>query len=147
PQTMIFCENGRFRFGGRWLRDHHPYADLSVTDILAKSSNIGAAKLALQVGDQTFYEYVRRLGLGERTGIPLPGEIGGLVHPPHRWSKISITRMPMGHEIGVTPMQMVAAMGVIANGGRLMTPQIIKEILDEDRTPIAAYEPVEVRRV
>ncbi|HEV2096756.1 MAG TPA: penicillin-binding protein 2, partial [Chthoniobacterales bacterium] len=92
PDTTIFCENGLWKFGGRPLHDHKPYADLSVRDILVKSSNIGAAKLALSVGEQKFYEYIRSFGFGERTGIELPGEISGIIRPPQSWSKISITR-------------------------------------------------------
>ena len=102
PDTSIFCENGVFSYGGSKLHDHRPYGDLTVQDILVKSSNIGAAKLAMTVGDQKFYEYMRRFGFGERTGIELPGEIPGLIRPPQAWSKISITHMPMGHEVGVT---------------------------------------------
>jgi cell division protein FtsI/penicillin-binding protein 2 len=110
PDSTIFCENGLWNFGGSALHDHRAFADLSVQDVLVKSSNIGAAKLALSVGDQKFYEYIRRFGFGERTGIELPGEINGLIRPPQAWSKISITRIPMGHEIGVTPLQMTVAM-------------------------------------
>ena len=87
--------------------------------MLVKSSNIGAAKLAISVGEEKFYEYIRRFGFGDRTGVELPGEIRGMVHPPQAWSKISITRIPMGHEIGVTPLQMTMAMAAIANGGKL----------------------------
>jgi cell division protein FtsI (penicillin-binding protein 3)/stage V sporulation protein D (sporulation-specific penicillin-binding protein) len=146
PETMIFCENGSYRYGGRSLRDAHPMADLSISDILVKSSNIGSAKLAIQVGDQKFYEYVRRFGFGERTGVNLPGEISGLVRPPHTWSKISITRIPMGHEVCVTPLQLVTAMSVVANGGALMTPQIVREVVDHNGR-VTSYPPVEVRRV
>src|SRR6476660_7658010 len=99
------------------LHDHRRYGELSVRDILVKSSNIGAAKLAISLGDQKFYEYIRRFGFGERTGVELPGEINGMIRPPQSWSKISITRIPMGHEVGVTPLQMTVAMATIANGG------------------------------
>ena len=145
PGTMINCENGYFAVAR--LHDHHPYPDLSVHDILVKSSNIGAAKLAIQRGDQKFYEYVRRFGFGERTGVNLPGEVGGIVHPPHRWSKISITRMPMGQEVGATPLQVATAMCVIANGGHLMMPQIIHEITDDQGRTITQFPPQEVRTV
>ncbi|HXM74006.1 MAG TPA: penicillin-binding protein 2, partial [Chthoniobacterales bacterium] len=121
--SIIFCENGVWNFGGTPLHDHAAFRDLSVKDILVKSSNIGAAKLAVSIGDQKFYEYIRRFGFGERTGIELPGEIPGLIRPPQSWSKISITHIPMGHEIGVTPLQMTVAMATIANGGKLMTPR------------------------
>lgn len=147
PETMIFCENGHFRFGGRTLHDHHPYASLSVSDILIKSSNIGVAKLGIQLGDQRLYEFIRRFGFGERTGINLPGEIGGVVHPPHRWSKISVVQLPMGHGVGVTPLQVVAATAVIANGGKLMIPQIVSDITDESGAVVSSFPPVEVRQV
>lgn len=145
--TMIFCENGSFTYGGRILHDHHAYADLSAGDILIKSSNIGVAKMGIQLGDQKLYEYVRRFGFGERTGVNLPGEIAGVVHPPHRWSKVSITRVPMGHEVGVTPLQAVTAMAAIANGGRLMLPQIVREVVDNEGNIIQGFQPTEVRRV
>jgi cell division protein FtsI/penicillin-binding protein 2 len=147
PDTTIFCENGLWNFGGRPLHDHKPYADLSVRDILVKSSNIGAAKLAISVGDQKFYEYIRRFGFGERTGIELPGEIGGVIRPPQSWSKISITRIPMGHEVGVTPLQMLSAMSTIANGGKLVTPRIVKSITTEDGKTVSTFSPVVLRQV
>ncbi len=145
PNTMINCENGYF--AAVKLHDHHPYPDLSVHDIIVKSSNIGVAKLAIQLGDQKFYEYVRRFGFGERTGVNLPGEIGGTVHPPHKWSKISITRMPMGQEVAATPLQVVTAMSAIANGGHLMMPQIIHDVTDDQGQVITQFLPQEVRTV
>ncbi len=147
PDSMIFCENGVWNFGGAALHDHRPFADLSVKDILVKSSNVGAAKLALSVGDQKFYEYIRRFGFGERTGIELPGEISGRIRSPQFWSKISITRIPMGHEIGVTPLQMTVAMAAIANGGKLITPRIVKSIATDDGKTISALSPVVLRQV
>ncbi|PYK16827.1 MAG: penicillin-binding protein 2 [Verrucomicrobia bacterium] len=147
PDSTIFCENGLWNFGGSALHDHRAFSYLSVRDILVKSSNIGAAKLALSVGEQRFYEYIRRFGFGERTGIELPGEIGGLIRPPRAWSKISITRIPMGHEVGVTPLQMTVAMAVIANGGKLITPRIIKSITTPEGKTISSLSPVELRQV
>ena len=87
--------------------------------MLVHSSNIGAAKLALQLGENRLYNYIKLLGFGERTGIDLPGEINGRVAPTRNWTKISITRIPMGQGVCVTPLQMVMAMGAIANGGKL----------------------------
>jgi len=147
PDSSIFCENGLWNFNGTALHDHRAFSYLSVRDILIKSSNIGAAKLALSVGDQKFYEYVRRFGFGERTGIELPGEINGLIRPPQSWSKISITRIPMGHEIGVTPLQMTVAMATIANGGKLMTPRIVKSITTSDGKTVSALSPAMLRQV
>src|SRR6202140_1554709 len=145
--SEIFCENGVWNYGGTALHDHAAFTDLSVKDILVKSSNIGAAKLAVSLGDQKFYEYIRRFGFGERTGIELPGEIPGLIRSPQSWSKISITHIPMGHEIGVTPLQMTAAMGAIANGGKLMTPRIIKSITTSEGKTISSLTPIVLRQI
>jgi cell division protein FtsI/penicillin-binding protein 2 len=147
PDTTIFCENGIWNFGGRPLHDHKAYADLSVQDILVKSSNIGAAKLALSIGEQKFYEYIRRFGFGDRTGVELPGEIPGVIRPPQTWSKISITRIPMGHEVGVTPLQMMVAMATIANGGKLVTPRIVKSVTAGEGKTITTFSPTVLRQV
>jgi cell division protein FtsI (penicillin-binding protein 3)/stage V sporulation protein D (sporulation-specific penicillin-binding protein) len=147
PDSEIFCENGAFNYGGRFLHDDHQFGDLTVQDILVKSSNIGAAKLAMGLGEQRFYGYIRAFGFGERTGVALPGEIPGLVYPPNRWSKLSITRIPMGQEVAVTPLQTIVAMSAIANGGHLMMPQIIHEITDGKGQSISSFSPVEIRRV
>ena len=147
PDSSIFCENGLWSFGGAALHDHRAFSNLSVREILIKSSNIGAAKLALTVGDQKFYEYIRRFGFGERTGIELPGEINGLIRPPKSWSKISITRIPMGHEIGVTPLQMTVAMATIANGGKLIMPRMVKSITTSEGKSISSLSPVVLRQV
>ena len=147
PDSTIFCENGLWNFGGAALHDHRAFSYLSVRDVLIKSSNIGAAKLALSVGEQKFYEYIRRFGFGERTGIELPGEINGVIRPPRSWSKISITRIPMGHEIGVTPLQMIVAMAAIANGGKLVMPRIVKSITTADGKAISSLAPVVLRQV
>jgi cell division protein FtsI/penicillin-binding protein 2 len=130
--TGIFCENGSFAYGGKILRDHHGYGTMTVHDILVKSSNIGSAKMAMMMGADKYHEYVRKFGFGEKSGIELPGEIPGLVHPPRRWDKLTITRMPMGQSIAVTPLQMTMGMSVIANGGKLMAPHVIRSIQDSD---------------
>lgn len=145
PSTMIFCENGYF--ASYKLKDHAAFGDLSVSDILVKSSNIGVCKLALQLGDRKFYEYVRKFGFGERTNIALPGEENGILEPPHRWSKLTISRIPMGYEINVTPLQMTAAMSALANGGWLMMPQIVREITDSEGNVVRTMQPQRVRQV
>ena len=146
-ESFIFCEKGIWNYGGTPLHDHAAFSDLSVKDILVKSSNIGAAKMAVTLGDQKFYEYIRRFGFGERTGVELPGEIPGLIRSPSSWSKISITRIPMGHEIGVTPLQMATAMCTIANGGKLMTPRIVKSITTADGKTVSTLKPITLRQV
>ncbi len=146
--SMVFCENGVWNIGGRPLHDHghKGYGDLSVQDILVHSSNIGAAKLAMMLGEQKFYEYIRRFGFGDPTGIELPGEISGMVHSPKSWSKISITRIPMGQEVGVTPLQMLMAMATIANRGKLMQPRIVKSLVDDQGT-VRVFKPLPARQV
>ena len=146
-KTSIYCENGAFAYGGKILRDHHGYGSMGVHDILVKSSNIGSAKMGLMMGDTKFYEYVRRFGFGERSGIELPGEIPGLLRPPHRWDKLTITRMPMGQSIAVTPLQMTMGMSVIANGGRLVAPQIVRSVEDSDGGVVLSKPPRIVREV
>jgi cell division protein FtsI/penicillin-binding protein 2 len=147
PDTRVFCENGHFLYAGRVLRDAHPMGVLSVHQILEKSSNIGVAKLALQLGDTKLYEYVRKFGFGERTGVAMTGEIPGLISPPHHWSKLEITRIPMGQSVAVTPLQMVTAMSAIANGGKLMKPLIVSKIIDPDGRIVASFGPEMVRQV
>jgi cell division protein FtsI/penicillin-binding protein 2 len=147
PDTTIYCENGHFQYAGRVLRDAHPMGVLTVHQVLTKSSNIGVAKLALQLGETKLYEYIRRYGFGQKTGITLSGEISGLVNPPHRWSKLDITRIPMGQSVAVTPLQMVTAMSSIANGGKLMKPMIVSEITDESGRKVATFTPEMVRQV
>jgi cell division protein FtsI/penicillin-binding protein 2 len=147
--SMIFCENGVWNIGGHPLHDHghKGYGDLSVQDILVHSSNIGAAKMAVLLGEQKFYEYIRRFGFGDRTGIELPGEIRGMVHAPRSWSKISITRIPMGQEVAVTPLQMLMAMATVANGGKLIQPRIIQSVIDEQGKALGVLKPTVVRQV
>jgi cell division protein FtsI (penicillin-binding protein 3)/stage V sporulation protein D (sporulation-specific penicillin-binding protein) len=147
--SMIYCENGVWNYGGRPLHDHghKGYGDLSVQDILVHSSNIGAAKMACMLGEMKFYEYIRQFGFGDRTGVELPGEIGGVIHPPRSWSKISITRIPMGQEVGVTPLQMILAMSTVANGGKLVQPRIVKSIVDDHKKTVSALKTTVVRQV
>lgn len=147
PDSVIYCNNGALSYGGKILRDHHPYGNLTVHQGIVKSSNILAAKVAMQLGEDRYHEYVRRFGFGDRTGIMLPGEVNGLVSPVSRWDRLTITRMPMGHAIGVTPLQMAAAMSVIANGGNLVMPRIVHSITDGNRKVIADFPPKVARRV
>ena len=147
PETEIFCENGRWSFAGKILHDDHPIGNCSVHDVLVHSSNIGAAKLAMQLGQNRLYNYIKLLGFGDRTGIDLPGEIVGSVPPINQWHPISISRIPMGQGIAVTPIQMAMAMGAMANEGKLMMPQIIHAITNDKGEPISDFPPVQVRQV
>ena len=119
----------------------------TVSEIIAHSSNRGADQLAMKLGDQRFYEYVRAFGFGERTGFPVGGEVAGRVKSPKEWDSMTITRMPMGQSVSVTVLQMHQAMSVIASGGVLLRPQIIREITDAGGEVVHRFDRAEVRRV
>ena len=141
------CENGAFMYAGRVLHDAHPYGVLSVEEILFHSSNIGAAKVALRMGPTRLSDYIQRYGFGHKTDIALPGEVSGIAHPLAKWNSLSITRIPMGHEVAVTSLQMLMAMNTIANNGIRMKPMIVKSVVDQDGTSIVQYEPERVGQV
>lgn len=141
------CENGAFIYAGRVLHDAHPYGVLSVEEILFHSSNIGAAKVGLKMGPTRLYDYIRRYGFGRKTDIALPGEVSGIAHPLSRWNGLSITRIPMGHEIAVTPLQMLMAMNTIANKGVRMKPMIVKSVVGAEGTTVLQCQPQVVGRV
>ena len=124
PESMINCGNGSINLFGRVIHDHSRYAALSMADVLARSSNIGAINIGLQVGDKNLYKYIRRFGFGKKTGLPLPGESAGMVRPLRVWQKSSIGSVAMGHEIGVTALQLAQACTVIASGGFLIKPRL-----------------------
>jgi cell division protein FtsI/penicillin-binding protein 2 len=141
------CERGHFHFAGQMLHDHESYGVLSVENIITKSSNIGAAKIGIKMGESRLYDYIRNYGFGTPTGLPLPGEIAGIVHPVKKWSKVSISRIPMGQGIAVTSLQMMMAMCAIANKGVLMQPMLVDRLEDRDHVVVAKYSPQRVRRV
>ncbi len=122
---------------------------LTVAEIIAHSSNKGAAQLAMKLGEQKFYDYARGFGFGHRTGFPGGREEPGLMAWPGSkyWDGLTITRMPMGHSVAVTVMQMHQAMSVIASGGVLLRPQIVSQVTDESGETIARFGRAEVRRV
>ncbi len=146
-RNQFHCENGRFYYAGRILHDHHPYGMLTVEKIITKSSNIGAAKVAMRLGAPRLHQYIEDFGFGSRTGISLPGEVAGIFHPLKKWSKLSITRVPMGHEVAGTPLQIVMMMSAIANGGRLMQPRVIDRLEDGKGRLVLKYPVKTVRQV
>ena len=147
PQTLIHCNYGVLVEHGVTLRDSHPNGELTVQNLFAKSSNIGTYKLAQQLGKNDFYEYIRAFGFGSKTGVGTAREIPGLVHPPSQWSGISVSRMAMGHEVAVTPIQMCAALSAIANGGELVRPRIVESIRHQDGSIVQPFGKEVVRRV
>jgi cell division protein FtsI/penicillin-binding protein 2 len=141
------CEHGRFAYAGRILHDHESYGTLTVEGIITKSSNIGAAKIGIELGPQRLYDYIRGFGFGEKTGIPLLGEVPGFVPVPKNWYKVSLAQIPMGHGVTVTRLQMAMAMSAIANGGVLMRPMLVDRLEDREGNLVAKYSPQSVRRV
>jgi cell division protein FtsI/penicillin-binding protein 2 len=141
------CEHGHFHFAGRVLHDHESYGVLTVEGIITHSSNIGAAKIGIKLGENRLYDYIHNFGFGTRTGLPLQGEISGIVHPVKRWSKVSIAQIPMGQGIAVTSLQMMMAVCAIANKGVLMQPMLVDRLEDRDHVVKVQYSPQRVRRV
>lgn len=119
------CENGEYRMGRRLLHDHHPYGNLSVTDILVKSSNIGMAKIGLRLQNTGLYDAASVFGFGAVTGIDLPGELPGLLRPLAKWTSYSTGSIPMGQELSTTPLQIITAYGALSNGGQLISPHVV----------------------
>jgi cell division protein FtsI/penicillin-binding protein 2 len=128
PDEWFNCENGAVYIAGHRIRDHKPFGMLTVSDILAQSSDVGAIKIALRMGAPKFYEYIRAFGFGQQTGVDLPGESKGILRKLDNWSAISIGSVSMGQEVGVTPMQLVTAVSAIANGGTLYKPHVVAEV-------------------
>lgn len=145
---QIDCSYGVYRMGPRILHDHHSYGRLSVTDVLVKSSNIGMAKIGEKLGLDRLYEGVRSFGFGRLTGIELPGELPGIVHPRADWTIYSLGSIPMGQELAVTPLQLLTAHAALANGGQLRRPTLLRrslqpELASADTATVAAGEAVD----
>ena len=145
--TVFNCENGVFKYAGVSLHDHHHYGPLTVEEIITKSSNIGAAKVGMELGENRLYEHISNFGFGMQTGIQLPSESPGLSRRVKHWEKVSIAQIPMGHGIAVTRLQMAMAMAAIANDGWLMRPLLVSRLADHNGNTVAKYEPQRVRRV
>jgi cell division protein FtsI (penicillin-binding protein 3) len=143
----FFCENGAYRVASHILHDHTSHGWLTFREVIEQSSNIGTTKVAEMLGPDIVYKYVRLFGCGAKLGIDLPGEINGSIKEPRSWSKTSIGAVPIGQEVGVTALQLAAAISVIANGGQLMTPYIVKEIRDKYGEVIKEFSPVLIRKV
>jgi len=138
PDDLIDCEEGAYRVRGTTVHDHDPFGVISFRQVIAHSSNIGTIKIAEILGPERLSDYARAFGFGERLGIALNGESPGLLRDTKNWSGRSLASISIGQEIGVTPLQMVTAASVVANGGYLMTPKIIREIRGkngEDQNP------------
>ncbi|ALA57052.1 peptidoglycan D,D-transpeptidase FtsI family protein [Nitrospira moscoviensis] len=147
PGTLVFGENGRMTIANTVIHDHEKLGWVTFAQVIQKSSNIGAAKTGMALGDQRLYRYLQAFGFGQKTEIDLPGEAGGLVKHPREWGRRSVASISMGQEIGVTPIQMVSAVAAIANDGVLMKPYVVSEIRDTHGRVLKQMLPQVKRRV
>lgn len=145
---VIFCEDGKWKFMDVTINDHEPARNLTLSEVLQKSSNIGTAKIGLKIGKEKFYKYVRAFGFGTKTGLLLPSESEGTLKPPKNWSGVTLPNLSFGQGIGVTAIQMVNAFSSIANGGFLMEPTIVIETndLNDKKRVKKSFSPQVIRR-
>ena len=128
PNEVVDCQNGAIYIAGHRIRDHKAYGLLTVSQILAYSSDVGAIKLGLRLGAPKFYDYIRAFGFGQPTGVDLPGESRGKLRRIENWTPVSVGSISMGQEIGVTPLQMISAVSAMANGGLIVRPHVVREL-------------------
>ncbi len=151
PEEMFDCQMGSIVINGMRIHDSRPHGMLSVADIIAESSDVGAIKVALRLGDERMYRYIRAFGFGQPTGIELPGETRGLTKPVNRWSKVSIAAISMGQEIGISAIQLAALISTIANDGVRVPPRIVAGTMapgaGQGAPQPVAYQPVGGTRV
>lgn len=147
PEDVIDCQMGRITVGGRIIHDWKRFGMLTVAQVLAHSSDVGAIKIALRLGPDAFYRYIRAFGFGRRTGIQLPWESPGLLRPPSLWSASSIGSLAMGQEVGVTALQMITAVSAVAAGGLLHPPRIVRALQQQGQMiAVGVNPPVRVLR-
>jgi cell division protein FtsI (penicillin-binding protein 3) len=128
PETKFDCSAGSIEVGGRKIKDAHRHGVLTFKEVIQKSSNVGSIKIGLGLGREKVYNYIKKYGFGEKTGIDLVGEVSGWIRPPERWSGMSIGSISIGQEVAVTPLQVLRAYAAVANGGSLVTPHVVAEI-------------------
>jgi cell division protein FtsI (penicillin-binding protein 3) len=148
PNEIFDCQMGSIVYNGMRIRDSKPHGLLPVWGVLAESSDVGAIKIALRLGEDRFYRYIRAYGFGQQTGIELPGETRGLTKPVSRWSKVSIAAISMGQEIGISPLQLTGLISTFANDGVWVAPRIVTGKVEPQGTPqTVAFHPGASRRV
>jgi len=147
PGSMVFGENGRMTIANTTIHDHEKLGWMTFAQMIQKSSNIGAAKTGMLLGEQRMYRYLQAFGFGQRTEVDLPGEVSGLLKSPREWGRRSLASISMGQEVGVTPLQMVSAVSAIANEGVLMKPYIVSEVRDQKGQLLRNILPQVKRRV
>jgi len=146
PEQIIDCQGGSIIVAGHTIRDSSSYGQLTAMEAMAHSSNVAAIKLAQRIGQERLAYYIRKFGFGLKTNIDLPGESRGVVRSVKDWSSASLGAIPIGYEIGVTPLQLVSAMAAVANGGVWVQPHVVKKIASPAGATLVEANP-ETRRV
>src|SRR5436309_128685 len=148
PDELFDCQMGSIVFNGMRIHDSRPHGLLTVSDVLAESSDVGSIKIGLRLGEDRFYRYIRGFGFGQQTGIELPGETRGMTKPLSRWSKVSIAAISMGQEIGITPLQLAGLISTMANDGIYVAPRIVAATTRPQSAPQQiAFHPANEHRV
>jgi len=145
--NIFFCENGSYKVGRETISDVHPHGWLSVKNIIKYSSNIGAGKLGEKLGKDKLYEYIKKFGFGEKTGIDLPGETKCLVRPLGKWSRVALDTISFGQGISVSAIQLVTGLSAIANKGQLMKPHVVRQIISPKGKVIREFKAQAIRKV
>jgi cell division protein FtsI (penicillin-binding protein 3) len=146
PSSIYYCENGEYRIGSNTIHDSRPYGWLSLQQIVKYSSNIGIAKVGELIGMEALFNTLRSFGFGQKTGVDSPGETSGSLTPHNYWSKLDAGAIAFGQGISVSALQLITAVGAIANDGVLMRPYVVQAITDNNGRLIKSTQPQAVRR-
>ncbi|MGB8658373.1 MAG: penicillin-binding protein [Candidatus Zixiibacteriota bacterium] len=147
PEDRVFAENGQYRLGKHIIHDVHPQGWLTFKECVVYSSNIALGKIALKVGKDRLHRYARQFGIGQKTGIDLPGEASGfLPSAKAKWSDIALANIGFGQGVSLTGLQIACAYSAVVNGGVLMKPYVVKAILDAGGDTVESFGPTPVRR-
>ncbi len=148
PETEFDCSEGKIEVAGMVIRDvHSEHEVLTFREIIQRSSNVGAVLVGQELGEELFYEYATRFGFGRNTGVDLPGEAEGTLAPPGKWSGTSLAAMSIGYEVSVTPIQLLRAYSAIANGGYLVKPHVVSEIISPEGSVLYREDFEERKRI
>jgi len=148
PDELFDCQMGSIVYNGMRIRDSKAHGVLPVWGVLAQSSDVGSIKIALRLGEDRFYKYIRAYGFGQQSGIELPGETRGMAKPPSRWSRVSIAAISIGQEIGISPLQLAGLVSTFANDGVWVAPRIVAGTVEPQSTPqTVAFHPGASHRV
>ena len=147
PGTLFDVSKGSIEVGGKTIRDVHRYGVLTFREVIQKSSNVGSITIGMRLGKDRIYKYAKLMGIGEKTGIDLPGEVSGWIHRPDRWSGTSLGAIPIGQEVAVTPLQILRAYSAVANGGFLVRPHLVSEIISPNGEVLVSFKDKDMKRI